>query len=253
MYLACKHAVKRVAGGGRPKYDEQTDTEEQKIEMVVVVDTSGSMRMFSPKVILNSINQLVNNQRKTSPTTTMSILTFNKDINTIYDHMPISDIPDIVDTDIIPQHTTSLYDAFSRGLDILNKSTKSSKILLIITDGLENSSSTTRLQIIKKIKDSISKGILIKFLGGGQNAVAIGLNVFGIAEDCCLSFSNDNYGIDGAILSASKSLERHAQGKCHSFTPMERVTSISQEPVGLSRVYAHQSCGKGLTRTPTCI
>ena len=248
MPLACQKAVKRVDFDTRPDVVKP-------VEMVVVVDTSGSMHMFSPKIILNSINQLIDNQKKTSPTTTLSFLTFNKVIKTIYDRIPITDIPDIVETDLTPQYTTSLYDAFSQGLDILDKSTESSKILLIITDGLENTSTTTRPQIIKKIKDSISEGTLIKFLGGGQNAVVIGLQM-GIAEDCCLSFSNDNYGLGGAVLSASKSLARHTLGQCHSFTPLERINSKSNEPKGLVRVPAVSphvpgGMGGGLPRVPT--
>jgi len=220
MPLSCHSAVKRHGSMTRPKVIDST-------EMVVLIDKSGSMQKFSSKVILKSINQLINNHKKISPNTIISVIAFNDQITQLVTRVMIDDMSDIVKEDIKPENTTALYDGVSSGLDILDDSSMSSKILLVITDGLENSSiNSSHTHICTKIADSLRKGFLVKFLGGGQDAIAIGLGL-GIGEECCLSFSNDDYGIDGAMESATRSLERHALGECHSFTPIERATSLS--------------------------
>mgnify|MGYP006143275703 FL=1 len=251
MPLACQSAVKRAAGSSRPEVTKPVD-------LVVVIDASGSMGQFSRAVILKSINDFIADQKKTTPDTTISVITFSTVTTVLHDRMPIAKIPAITAADVAPQSCTSLYDAFSDGLDILNTGqdhTTSNKILLVITDGLENTSqNNTREQIVEKIAGGVEKGYLIKFLGGGHDAVRIGLEL-GIAEDCCLSFSNDDSGLGSAMLAASQSLERHALGKCHSFTPLERVTSkTAKTNLPLPRVkncHVSFAGGGGLARTPT--
>jgi len=232
MSLACLHAVKRGANGSRIPLAKPT-------EIVIAIDTSSSMSYFSSTLILKSVNDLIKTQKPILPPspgfsgTTLSVLTFSNTVRRHYDKVPISGptqpLPEIKYDTIRPHGSTALYDAFQAGLSILSFSSKTSKILLIITDGLENSSKhVTHNKLVSIIKKSVDDGVLIKFLGGGQDAVAVGIQL-GIPEDCCLSFSNDDHGMDNAIGSASKSLERHTLGKCHSFTPMERMNSLSME------------------------
>jgi hypothetical protein len=247
MPLACQDAVKRAGKGlARPEIAKPVD-------MVVAIDTSGSMGQFSHKVILDSVNSFIANQKKTCPDTTISVLTFSETITTLYYKMAIANVPDITAKDVVPQSSTALYDAFAEGLEILNSSKESNnQVILVITDGLENASKdNTRSQIVEKIAKGIEKGYLIKFLGGGHDAVGIGLGL-GIAEDCCLSFTNNDDGLGSAMLAASQSLERHALGKCHSFTPLERAKSQSNDACPLPRVKnCHVSFAGGLARTPT--
>ena len=217
------------------------------INLVMTIDTSGSMSQFSSYTIVNSINDFIDQQKKLPVNTTISITKFSTNITMLYNNVDIHYVKKITYNDIYPTACTSLYDAFTNGLDILTdlKST-SNKVLVVITDGLENTSKTTKPEVMYKIKEGISKEVLIKYLGGGQDAIKIGIDL-GIPQDCCLSFSNDNYGLGGAMLAASNSLGRHASGKSHGFTGLERVASQSQscsnsvnavlsQPMGLMRV-----------------
>jgi len=217
--LSCITAIKRT-GSTRP-------TPPKDIDLVITVDTSGSMRQFSPHNIVTSINEFIDTQKKLPVATTISITKFSTNISTLYDSVPINSVKKITYDDIRPTLSTSLYDAFSHGLTILSKTaTTRDKILVVITDGVENTSVTTKTEVMDKIKEGIAQEVLIKYLGGGQDAIKIGLDL-GIAEDSCLSFSNDNYGLGGAMIAASNSVGRHTSGLSHGFTGLERVASQS--------------------------
>ena len=241
MPLACQQAIKRSGDGNRPSITNKA------IELVVAVDVSGSMIQFSPGVILNSLNSFISEQKKSCIPITISILTFAENIKILHNKLDIYKLPEITMADIAPKGTTALYDAINIGLDTFDSSSSCDKILLIITDGYENSSKKgTLLGITHQITESINKGYLIKYLGGGQNAISIGLGL-GIPEECCLSFSNDDEGLEEAILSASSSIDRHSQGLNHGFTPLERINSCRQDApsnLGTTR-------GQGLVRIPT--
>ena len=240
MPLACQQAIKRSSDGIRPSITKA-------IELVVAVDVSGSMRQFSPGVILNSLNSFVSEQKKSCSPITISILTFEENINFLYREVDIYKLPEITIDDIEPKGTTALYDAINMGLETFNELSNSDKVFLIITDGYENSSKKgTLLGTIRVISECIQKDYLIKYLGGGQNAISIGLDL-GIPEECCLSFSNNDEGLEGAILSASCSIDRHSQGLNHEFTPLERIKSYKQDApdnMGTTR-------GQCLMRIPT--
>ena len=186
------------------------------------------MAQFSSHIILNSINKFLKSQTgNPCIKKTVSILTFNTSINKLIINKELISLRKLTYDDIRVNGYTALYDAFHNGITLLNNDNTTNKTLVVITDGMENSSDISIGEIITEIRKSQKKGLLIKFLGGGQDAIKVGMEL-GIDEGNCLTFSNDDYGLEGAFLAASSSLERHTCGENHQFTGLERISSQTQ-------------------------
>ena len=217
--IACFDSVKRNGSNTRPTV--------KNTHMVFCIDVSGSMGQFSSSNMLDSINKLINEQRINSNVLIKNYITvikFGTEVSFVKSKTDINDLFKIEYSDIVPNGTTSLYDAI--GLGISQLSDDEDNMFMILTDGMENSSNKETIESVRQmLGEVISKKYLVKYLGGGSDAVRIG-KYMGFPEDCCLSFTNSDDGFKNALNSMS-SISRHRTNESHAFTGLERVKSIS--------------------------
>ncbi len=170
--------------------------------IAMVLDKSGSMGVCR-KATIDAVNKYLLECRGDSvlKEADFELLSFNTDaITTVRKGAPIN-VADLAPADYIPAGGTPLYDAIGRGIDgldgkIANGTGKA--ILVIVTDGEENSSRKhTHGAIQELIKARQDAGWLVVFLGAGLGAARQG-TALGVR-----SGYTANIGLDEAALGAT--------------------------------------------------
>jgi Ca-activated chloride channel homolog len=115
--------------------------EDLPVSMGLVIDNSGSMRDKRPEVNAAALALV----KSSNPQDEAFVVNFNDDyyLDTVHDFT--SDIQEMKDAleRIDARGSTALYDAVIGSLDHLKKGTKDKKVLLVVTDGVDNASRRT--------------------------------------------------------------------------------------------------------------
>lgn len=163
-----------------------TKTQPTKFEqthIMMVLDRSQSM--FScRKPTVDSVNKYLAEARGDDilKESDFELLQFDtQSIDSVRSGAPVK-LNDISLDEFVPRGGTPLYDAVGRGIDGLEKKLKASgsgkAILVIVTDGEENSSRKyDHATISQQIKAKQEAGWLVVFLGAGLNAARQGISM----------------------------------------------------------------------------
>jgi len=148
-------------------------------ELIVVIDESGSMQRVTNDTI-GGFNTFLDTHQNLPGTANLTLIKFDTTYNIVYNGVNVKDVKPLDNTTYTPGGMTALLDAVGRAIDevgkridSLPKKQKPGKvILMIITDGEENSSKEYKLQQIKekmKSKQDMDKWEIV-FLGADQDA-----------------------------------------------------------------------------------
>jgi hypothetical protein len=166
----------------------------------MVLDRSGSMESCRAATI-TSVNKYLLEARgdENLKEADFELMIFDTQSLDVIRSGRIADVKDIIEEDFQPRGGTPLLDAIGRGVDSLDRKTANDKaILVIVTDGEENSSKKHNYESIKAlIDDRQAKGWLIVFLGAGLASAQQGLRMSIRAANVA------NIGLDDASLAAS--------------------------------------------------
>lgn len=136
------------------------------MKRICVIDRSGSMSSCLNDTI-GGFNTFVKNQKSLGGT--MSLYLFSDKLSTVYKDMEISEVPNLDTTTYVPQGSTALLDALGEILH--NESINSGDMVIIVTDGEENSSLNYSLYVVKKLIDKCTReGVHFMYLGANQDA-----------------------------------------------------------------------------------
>ena len=126
--------------------------EDVPVSMGLVIDNSGSMRDKRPQVNAAALTLV----KTSNPQDEAFVVNFNDDfyLDTIHDFT--SDIAEMKDAleRIDARGSTALYDAVIGSLDHLKKAAKDKKVLLVVTDGVDNSSRRTLANAVQEAQRS---------------------------------------------------------------------------------------------------
>lgn len=124
--------------------------EDVPVSMGLVIDNSGSMRDKRPKVNEAAITLV----QSSNPQDEAFVVNFNDDFYLDLDKDFTSSIPELKEAleRIDSRGSTALYDAIIGSLDHLKKASKDKHVLLIVTDGEDNSSHYTLERTIRDIQ-----------------------------------------------------------------------------------------------------
>jgi VWFA-related protein len=133
-----------VLEDGRPQDIEFFGQEDAPVTVGLVVDNSGSMQPVRDRVIA-AAGAFVDTSH---PQDEIFALTFNEHIRAaLPPHAPFTGESGILraglSNALIPTGRTALYDAVSEGVRYLARGTHDSKVLVVVSDGGDNASSTT--------------------------------------------------------------------------------------------------------------
>lgn len=124
--------------------------EDVPVSMGLVIDNSGSMRDKRPKVNEAAITLV----QSSNPQDEAFVVNFNDDFYLDLDKDFTSSVPELKEAleRIDSRGSTALYDAIIGSLDHLKKASKDKHVLLIVTDGEDNSSHYTLEKTIREIQ-----------------------------------------------------------------------------------------------------
>jgi hypothetical protein len=151
----CKCYNNSVKQSVKKSIDNTTVITNDKFKIVIVLDESGSMESIKNNM-LKSLNILITEQKeiKGRPST-FTLVKFNDKINRKIENMPLEEIRLLTTEDYTPQGSTALYDAI--GTTINRFRNEHDVMLVIITDGQENASTTYNKEYVTQKLDEKKK------------------------------------------------------------------------------------------------
>lgn len=187
-----------------------------------ILDRSGSMHSCINDT-LGGFNYFVESQKKDNPDGKMSLLLFADDFEYVYKNKNISEIDNLNETIYFPRGATALLDAI--GKTIKQSVNKEKHMVVILTDGEENSSKKYTLDHINDLIEMKKKvGWEFVFLGANQDAIKTG-NMLGIPENSAMTFNQEN--VFNAFEGLSCAIGRQVSGQDETvqFSGLERMAS----------------------------
>ncbi|MEQ9460443.1 MAG: VWA domain-containing protein [Phycisphaeraceae bacterium] len=144
-------------------------------DITMILDRSGSMHGMQAQVI-ESFNSFLAEQRELDRPATFSLVQFNADVRSTIQTLPIDQIRDIDEKDYLPGGTTALLDAIGGTIGHIRRRVKNLRhepdvIVLVLTDGMENSSTRYSFkQISEMITKAETHGWRFVFMAAGLEA-----------------------------------------------------------------------------------
>jgi len=137
--------------------------EDVPVSMGLVIDNSGSMRDKRPRVNEAALTLV----ESSNPQDEAFVVNFNDDFYLDLDKDFTSSIPELKEAleRIDSRGSTALYDAIIGSLDHLKKASKDKRVLLVVTDGEDNSSHNSLEKTLREIQKTNTVIYTIGLLG----------------------------------------------------------------------------------------
>ena len=173
-----------------------------KTELIFIVDRSGSMGGLENDTI-GGFNSTISDQKKIEGETRVTTILFDNFFEVLHDRINLQDIAPLTAENYFVRGSTALYDAVALGIrKIVNvqKQTMADGradkvIMVIITDGYENSSRETNAAMLHKMIDECKKdGWEFLFLGADIDAQAAAGSI-GIESHRASNYVKDTQGV----------------------------------------------------------
>ena len=190
------------------KYRRKLSKEDKKMnknitELVFIIDKSGSMSGLE-KDTIGGFNSLIEKQKKEEGEVVVTAVLFNAGMRYIYDREDLKKIGKMTDKDYVAEGCTALLDAVGNTIEHITGKQKELKdefvpaktMVVITTDGLENSSRKFGYPEVKKLVER-QKELGWEFIFLGANIdVCEEAAKFGVDKDNAVSYCCDSKGID---------------------------------------------------------
>ncbi len=173
-----------------------------KTELVFILDRSGSMGGLETDTI-GGFNSTLEAQRKLEGETRVSTILFDNQFEELHDRIDLNDIQPLSSEQYFVRGSTALYDAVAMGIckianaqAVIKAEARADKVIVvIITDGYENSSRETNAAMLKKmIEARRAKGWEFIFMGANIDA-CLAAGEIGIAAANASNFKADGRGV----------------------------------------------------------
>lgn len=180
--------------------DTEQKTESKSIELVLVLDKSGSMHGLEADTI-GGFNSMIDQQKNNNLKGKVTTVLFNNEYNVLYSQSNLETVTPMTDKDYITGGTTALLDAVGNTLIKVEnydtvKNKESQVVFVVITDGLENASTEFSTQKIKNIisEKQEKDGWKFVFLGANIDAVSAADSI-GIDKNNAIKYKNSSSGV----------------------------------------------------------
>lgn len=175
------------------------------MERIFLLDRSGSMDSCLNDTI-GGFNSFIRDQKSLGGS--LSLFLFDHELTTVFENKHIDEVEDLTTNTFVPRGSTSLFDAI--GHVLTRKTSSKDTMVIILTDGYENSSKIYTKRAIKDIIEMNTKlGATIMYLGANQNAFEEGYSL-GIRNENVLNF--DICNTPQAFESVSKCIRHRSTG-----------------------------------------
>ncbi|MBQ3662202.1 MAG: VWA domain-containing protein [Firmicutes bacterium] len=189
-------------------------------ELVFILDRSGSMAGLESDTI-GGFNGLIDKQKKVDGKAFVTTVLFDNQQKTVHDRVDLAEVAPMTEKEYYVGGSTALLDAVGDTVTHIEKIHKyvrpedvpAHTMVVITTDGMENSSHRWRAADVKKLVEKKKEGGWeFLFLGANIDAVSEAAR-FGIDADRAVRYCNDSVGVRknfSAVGKAMASLRRDA-------------------------------------------
>jgi hypothetical protein len=235
--------------GGEGGEEEDAQKHQNRVEIMFIVDRSGSMEAMGNEVYMG-FNAFVHaqqvTQKKTNNKVFLSTIMFDNVVDTMYTHKPIQDVQEADASTFQPRGMTALFDAVVSGIvamdamdttdatdaidtTILNYAPPK-VIFVILTDGAENSSRCTKEKFQRLVKHRTEKGWEFVFLAANQDAIGVGQD-FGFRQEACMTFESSEKSCSATMSAVSRQIQRAVTQPESQvvFSKLEREASVPSQ------------------------
>ncbi|MDR2828961.1 MAG: VWA domain-containing protein [Acholeplasmatales bacterium] len=204
--------------------------ENKSIELVFILDKSGSMA-GSEKSVINGFNSLIEQQKSQKKgNVKVSVVLFDDDMEILINRVDISLVDILTTKQYYVEGSTALLDAIGTTsqklkqiIDAEDAINKPSKVMIFIyTDGYENASKEYSSNSIKNIIEAQEKeGWEYYFIGAAKEAVTLSRD-FGIKESrSTVSQNKDDSAFDSQFNSINKVVSKKRQVIFENYSSIE--------------------------------
>ena len=171
-------------------------------ELVFILDRSGSMAGLESDTI-GGFNSLIEKQKKVDGKAYVTTVLFDNGQKTVHDRTDLQKVAPMTDAEYYVGGSTALLDAVGDTVTHIEKVHKyirpedvpAHTMVVITTDGMENSSRVWRADSVKRlVKAKQEEGWEFLFLGANIDAVSEAAR-FGINADRAVRYCNDSAGV----------------------------------------------------------
>ena len=149
-------------------------------EMLFILDRSGSMSGLEKETI-GGFNSLIEKQKKIEGSAVVSTVLFDGEMDVIHDRVPLEKIKELTEKEYYARGCTALLDAVGHSVKHIRKVQKNlpeeekpeKTIVVITTDGEENSSCEYSLEKVKRLLSRMQEKHKWEFLFLGANIDAV--------------------------------------------------------------------------------
>jgi hypothetical protein len=212
-----------------PKRASGDHLNKNKTDITMVLDRSGSMKMMSNPAII-AFNAFVSEQQQVDEEACLSLVQFNQNIERTFHTLSLNEVVELDHDTYIPRGTTALLDAIgetiSNNHERLADETETQVVIVVITDGLENSSTRFKRDQIKDLINECEadRGWRFIFLAADLTSVEAGQEL-GIKQERAFVMGRSGEDYDRSVKMVSKKMAymRQMKDPAHlDFTEEER-------------------------------
>ena len=211
---------------------QNTDNQQQ---LGIVVDRSGSMHSLQNELI-SGLNVFCEQQKNTSPDSHLICTRFDNVVELVVETSSLKNFTKFSSDDFVPRGMTSLHDAVKDMVCRIEANVPSGNIegpntpiIVILTDGAENSSLTSKEEIATIVKAKRNLGWKFIFMGANQDALEVGSSM-GMNRNNCMTYSAEPETQDSLWRAASNNCTRLRTDSSvdEGFTQAERLSTQSR-------------------------
>ncbi len=184
------------------------------------------------KEIIGGFNAFLEDQKEVPGKATMTLVQFDNEIDRLETFKPLAEVKALTDKTYVPRGCTRLYDAIGLTVntvaeEIAKAAEKPAKILVVVlTDGLENSSQEYTTDSIKSLLEAKQKdGWQFTFIGANQDAIltAKGIGLANAASNITYAATSTGASnIMASLSSATSSFRMAPAGATYHYSQQDR-------------------------------
>ncbi len=191
-------------------------TDQNLTHILAILDRSGSMQSIKADTE-GGFNSYIEEQKKVEGETYVSLVQFDTEYEVVYTTKPLNEVPKL---NLVPRGGTALHDAIGKAVTAKGEELAAlpedkrpgSVVVLVLTDGWENSSKEWTGDAVKKLvkqqQDDYEWNFI--FMGSNQDAVLVGATL-GFLPTNSLTYTGANTQSAFASAAASTATYRSAR------------------------------------------
>ncbi len=217
---------------------------------LLILDRSGSMSSCWDSTIRGLNEQLgtIRHLEEKYPEQRyfVSLVVFDTEIDTIMENKPISEVKDFNGNEFPPRGGTALHDAIGVGISNLkaqlakkdtNSNSISTALVVVMTDGEENSSKEHNSESIKKVINELEKGgaWTFSYMGANQDAI-LAASRYGISAGNSINYSSTMAGATAASATLTRGIMSRAKMSNVAYTASVDLGDVTLESLSLNNM-----------------